>query len=146
MSSSFEDKKKCSKYEKVQTMKNFYKDKSTKDYLNPICIFCKKFYYNENHNRFDEYQIEHNKENWAKMKIYEKQIREVDFNFNVTHNIRIRSNPAYEAQDVSKTISNFDFLGCSSSFSKIWILHQLYSEMTVEKLASIWQLDHCYPL
>ena len=37
----------------------------------------------------------------------------------------------------------FDLLGCSHSFFKIWIIHQLYGDMTVENYGSVCQIDHC---
>ena len=40
----------------------------------------------------------------------------------------------------------FDLLGCSHSFFKNWILHQLYGNMTIEKYGSVWQNDHCLPI
>ena len=37
-------------------------------------------------------------------------------------------------------------IGCSNSFSRKWIVHQLYGEITLENYGKIWCLDHCYPL
>ena len=34
-------------------------------------------------------------------------------------------------------------LGCSHTFSKSWIIHQLYANMTLENYGSVWQIDHC---
>ena len=40
----------------------------------------------------------------------------------------------------------FDLLGCSHSFCKSWIIHQLCGNMTLENYASVWQIDHCLPI
>ena len=37
-------------------------------------------------------------------------------------------------------------IGCSNSFLRKWIIHQLYGNTTVEKYGKILCLDHCYPL
>ena len=57
--------------------------------------------------------------------------------------MRNRLYKAYKAQNVSKTNKTFDLLGCSHSFLKIWIIHQLYGNMTVEYYGTVWQIDHC---
>ena len=43
-----EDIKRCSKYDFIQVIENFNKDKNRKDGLNSICKLCRKKYYNEN--------------------------------------------------------------------------------------------------
>ena len=50
---------------------------------------------------------------------------------------------AYKAENVRKTNKIFDLLGCSHSFFKNWIVHQLYGNMTYKKYGSLWQMDHC---
>ena len=45
-----------------------------------------------------------------------------------------------------KTNKTFDLLGCSHSFFKYWIIHQLYVNMTLENYGSVWQIDHCLPI
>ena len=42
-----------------------------------------------------------------------------------------------------KTNKTIDLLGCSHSFSKSWIIHQLYGNMTIENYGSVWQIDNC---
>ena len=53
---------------------------------------------------------------------------------------------AFKSQNVRKTKKTFDLLGCSHSFFKNWIIHQLYGNMTVENYGSVWQIDHCLPI
>ena len=64
-------------------------------------------------------------------------------NFELAHIIRVRTNKAFKSQKVRKKNKTFDLLGCSHSFFKNWIIHQLYGNMTVEIYGTVWQLDHC---
>ena len=64
-------------------------------------------------------------------------------NFKLAHKIRVRTNKAFNSQNVRKTNKTFDVLGCSHSFFKSWIIHQLYGNMTLENYGSVWQIDHC---
>ena len=64
-------------------------------------------------------------------------------NFKLAHNIRVRTNKAFNSQKVKKTNKTTDLLGCSHSFFKNWIIHQLFGKMTLENYASVWQIDHC---
>ena len=57
--------------------------------------------------------------------------------------MRNRLYKAYKAQNVKKTNKTFDLLGCSHSFFKSCIIHQLYGKMTLENYGSVWQIDHC---
>ena len=60
--------------------------------------------------------------------------------------MRSRTSMAFKFQNVRKTNKTFDLLGCSHSFFKNWIIHQLYGNMTVEKYGSVWQIDHRLPI
>ena len=53
---------------------------------------------------------------------------------------------AFKSQNVRNTNKTFDLLGCSHSFFKNWIIHQLYGNMTVKTYGSVWQIDHCLPI
>ena len=53
------------------------------------------------------------------MNIFEKKKKETAFNFNLAHNIRTRICHAHKGQNVGKTISIFDLLGCCNFFQKI---------------------------
>ena len=77
------------------------------------------------------------------MNLYQKKRRDSDLNFKLAHNIRVRTNKAFKSQNVRKTNKTFDLLGCSHSFFKSWIIHQLYGNMTVENYGTVWQIDHC---
>ena len=61
----------------------------------------------------------------------------------LAHNIRVRTNKAFKSQNVRKTNKTFDLLGCSHSFCKDWIIHELYGNLTVENYGTVWQIDHC---
>ena len=37
-------------------------------------------------------------------------------------------------------------MGCSNSFLRKWIIHQLYGDMSIEIYGKNRCLDHCYPL
>ena len=75
-----------------------------------------------------------------------KNKRKTDFNYKISHNIRVRTNKAFKSQNVKKLNKTFDLVGCSQSFFKRWILHQLFGDMTEENYGSVWTLDHCHPL
>ena len=66
-----------------------------------------------------------------------------DLNFKLASYMRNRLYKAYKAQNVKKTNKTFDLLGCSHSFLKNWIIHQLYGNMTVEHYGTVWQIDPC---
>ena len=66
-------------------------------------------------------------------------------NFKLAHNIRVRTNKAFKSQNVGKTNKTIDLLGCSHSFFKSWIIHQLYGDMSFDNYGSVWQIDHCLP-
>ena len=66
-----------------------------------------------------------------------------DINFKTTCNLRSRTSMAFRSQNVRKTKTTFDLLGCSHSFFQRWILYQLDGNMTVENYGSVWQIDHC---
>ena len=40
----------------------------------------------------------------------------------------------------------FGLLKCSHSFFKRWIVHQLYSDMSIDNCGSVWCIDHCLPI
>ena len=80
------------------------------------------------------------------MKDYFLRRKELDLNFKLACNLRSRTSSAFKSQNVRKTNKTFDLLGCSRSFFKNWIIHQLYGNMTVENYGSVWQIDHCLPI
>ena len=66
-----------------------------------------------------------------------------DLNFKLHCYMRNRLYKAYKAQNVRKTNKTFDLLGCSHSFFKSWIIHQLYDNMILENHGSVWKIDRC---
>ena len=60
-----------------------------------------------------------------------------DLNFKLASYMRNRLYNAYKAPNVMRTSKTFDLLGCSRSFFKSWIIHQLYGRMTLENYGSV---------
>ena len=141
-----EDLKKCSMCETISSKCNFNKDLSTKGGLNPICRVCTMGYFEEKREQTFEFNKFYARQNRTRIKLYEKNKRKTFLNFKKACNLRSRSNKAFKSQNVEKLNKTFDFLGCSQSFFKRWILHQLYGNLTEENYGKIWCLDHCYPL
>ena len=92
------------------------------------------------------YVIEYRERNREKIKNYKKQYmrkrRESNIHFKLFCNIRARTNKAFKSQNVRKTNTTFDLLGCSHLFFKSRIIHQFYGNMTIENYGSGWQIDH----
>ena len=133
-----DDMKKCSKCETICSKCNFDKDRTKKDGLNPICEVCRMGYYNKKHEQKLQYQKLYAKQNRARINNCEKNKKKTDFNDKIAHNIRVRINKAFKSQNVKKLIETFDLVGCSQSFFKRWILHQLYGDMTEQIYGSLW--------
>ena len=89
-------------------------------------------------------------ENFDKIKNYRKQYdkkrKESDLNFKLACNLRSRTSKVFEAQNIRKIIKKTDLLGCSHSFFRRWIIHQIYGNMTIENYGSVWQINHCLPI
>ena len=145
--------KKCSKCGIISSKSNFHKNKLTKSGVRSDCITCRRKYYNENQEKSKKYYSEnrdrinnnqrlYNKQNRTKINLYEKR-REIDFVYKLANNIRLRTIQSFKAQNVRKTNKTFDLLGCSHSFFKSWIIHQLYGDMSLDNYGSVWQIDHC---
>ena len=141
-----DDVKKCSKCETFSSKSNFFTDITEKDGYRPFCkICCQKYYYNiqnrilNNHKNF-------NKKKRTKINAYERQRKKTDFDFKLNCNITRRTNLAFKSKKIKKTNKTIDLIGCSQTFLRKWILHQLYGIMTEENYGKIWCLDHCYPL
>ena len=64
-------------------------------------------------------------------------------NKKIASNLRSRTSLACKSQNIRKTNKTFDLIGCSHSFLKNWIIHQLNGDMTLETFGSVWQIDHC---
>ena len=140
----------CLKCENISLKSNFHKNKNRKDGLQAYCISCqkeyRKKYYLDNHNQINERHKRYKEQNREKIRLYENNRGKTDLNFKIACNLRSRTSSAFKSQNVRKTSKTFDLLGCSHSFFKNWIIHQLYGNMTVENYGSVWQIDHCLPI
>ena len=121
----------------------FFKDSIKKDGYKSESIFCSKECSYVNRDWVLNNRKTYVKKNRAKINLYQKRRRDSDLNFKLAHNIRVRTNKAFKSRNVRKTNKTFDLLGCSHSFFKKWIIHQLYGNMTVENYGTVWQIDHC---
>ena len=90
--------------------------------------------------------VKDTKKSRVKITFYEKIRRISDLNFKIACHLRSRTNKNFKSQNVRKTNKTFDLLGCSHSFFKRWIIHQLYGELTLENYGKNWCLDHCLPI
>ena len=157
--------KKCCRCGIISLKSNFHENKKSSDVLFSQCKSCviqkqriydhknrdkiharMNDYYLKNHDQINEYNKKYKKENRNKINFYKKNRRDLDLNFKLACNLRSRTSIAFKSQNVRKTNKTFDLLGCSHSFFKNWIIHQLYGNMTIENYGSVWQIDHCLPL
>ena len=142
--------KKCYVCKNILLKSNFSRNAKSKDGLQAQCTFCKndynKKYYFENRDSALECRKKYKIQNRGKINEHIKNRMKSDLNFKLSHNLRSRTNKAFKSQNVRKTNKTFDLLGCSHSFFKKWIVHQLYGIMTIENYGSVWQIDHCLPI
>ena len=122
---------------------NFYKNKWTKDEMNPICKNCYKSYYPKNYDRIKKYHTSREEEK----NIYERERRRRDINFRLIRImdqiVRNRTNQTFKDQKMRKLNETNDLLGCCHSFFERWIIYQLYGNMNAENYGSVWTTDHC---
>ena len=143
-----DDLKRCSKCENIQLKGNFHEKSRSKYGITPHCKrkILRKKYYDEDYdleiNRRRKYRVD-TKE---KINDYNKKTRESDLNFKLVCCLRSRTSSAFKSKNIKKTNKTFDLLGCSLSFFRRWIIHQLYGNMTIENYGSIWQINHCLPI
>ena len=139
--------KKCCRCGIISLKSNFHKNKKSKDGLTSHCKVCKneynRNYYNKNRDSELERRKKYISQNRGKINEYVKNKMKTDLNFKLATYMRNRLYKAYKAQNVMKTNKTFDLLGCSHSFFKSWIIHQLYGNMTIENYGTVWQIDHC---
>ena len=110
--------------------KKIHEDNTRKGGVQSLCITSTKQYHNNRKEQRNAYQ----------------RLKKTDFNFKLICDITTRSNKAFKSQNIRKTMKTFDFIGCSLFFFESWIFHQIYVDMTIEKIGPLWQLDHSYPL
>ena len=72
--------------------------------------------------------------------------KKIDLNFRFVGKLRSRISSAFKSKNIKKMNETFDLLGCSNSFFRRWIIHQLYGNMTFENYGSVWQIDHWLPI
>ena len=141
-----EDLKKCSKCKTISSKSDFHKDRTKNDGYRPTCKFCCKNYYYDNQDRTLNNHKIYNKNNRSKINSCGRLKRKTDFSFNIFCYTRRRTIKAFKSQNIEKTNQTNDLIGCSNSFLRKWIIHQIYGNMTIENYGKIWCLDHCYPL
>ena len=84
MSNSNESLNKCCRFEFIQVIENFNKDKSRKDGVCPQCINCPKDFYFKNIDKVKKY----NEQTKERRNIYLKNKRETDVKFRLITNTR----------------------------------------------------------
>ena len=138
--------KKCSKCKIISLKSNSHKRSKSNDGFQSQCKFCvnhcNRIYY-KNHDSERERCRKHKFQISEKINDYIKNRLKTDLNCKLASYIKNRLYKAYKTQNVMKTNKTFDLLGCSHSFFKSWIIHQLYGNMTIENYGSVWQIDHC---
>ena len=121
-----------------------------RDGFEPQCKFCTKKYYLDNQDRLVSNQRLYDKQNRdeinTRMNDYIRIRKESSLNFKLACDLRSRTYQAFKSQNVRKINKTFDLLGCSHSFFKNWIFHQLHGNTTLENYGSDWQIDHCLPI
>ena len=127
MSKSNKALKKCCRCQNI-LLKSIFNKNNKRDGVQGICVLFFKEYHNNRKERRN---------------ILDKERRKTDLNFKLVCNLRSRTSKAFKAQNVRKTNKRFEFLGCSHSFFRRRIDHQLYGNMTLENYGSVWQIDHC---
>ena len=70
--------------------------------------------------------------------------KKTSLKFKLAHNLSVRISQSFKAQIKKNKTRNF--VGCSQSSLKGWIVHQLYGEVSIENNRSVWSLDRTYPL
>ena len=125
---------------------HFFKDFTKKGGYRHSCKICCQKYYYINQNRILNNHKVYSKNNRSNINAYERLKRITDFNFKLICNIRRKTNLAFEPRNIKKTNETIDLIGCSQTFLRKWILHQLYGDMTEDNYGKIWCLDHCLPL
>ena len=139
--------KKCTNCEKISLKSNFKKKQNLKIEYKFQCKFCEsehnKNYNNKNRDSELERHKKYNSQNRGKIKEYMKNKMKTDLHFQLASYMSNRLYKVYKAQNVRKSNKTFVLLGCSHSFFKNWIIHQLYGNMTLGISRSVWQIDHC---
>ena len=110
-----------------------------KDQDNMILKIGVKKYYHENHDKIKKSRGDKK----GKRNEYFRKRRDLDLNYKMACNLRLRISSAFISENIRKMNKTFDLLECSHSFFKNWLIHQIYGNMTLENYGSVWQIDHC---
>ena len=140
---------KCCRCKNILLKSNFHK-KNRKGGLHSQCKFCANDYYKNYYNKNRDSELHRCKkykfQNRAKINEHIKNRMKSNLNFKLARYMRSRLYKAFKSQNVRKINKKIDLLGCSHSFFKNWIIHQLYGIMTIENYGSVWQIDQCLPI
>lgn len=128
--------KKCNKCLNLLSIENFYNEKSKKDGLRTICKNCTNNYYKKNIKKIKEYTK--NRHNIKKEydRIYVKNKREIDINYNLAYIVRCRLNKALKNN--FKNGSAVKDLGCTIIQLKEHLEKQFQPNMTWDNHRTIW--------
>ena len=135
--------KKCSKCKIISLKINFNNDSNKNDGYNLERNFCSKEYYYVTKDWLSNNRKRHVKKKRAKINLYQKKVRENDFEIKLSLNIRYRIFKAFKSHNVKKLCKTFEVKGCSHNFFRKWIIYQLYVEMTIENSGSMRCIDSC---
>ena len=101
-----------------------------------------KNYYNKNRDLELERCKKYKFPNREKINVYVKNKKKPDLNYELAHNIRVRTCQALKSQNVKKLNKTLDLIERSQSFFQKWILYQLPSDMTEENYGSVWSIHY----
>jgi len=157
----------CSRCKNSKEIKEFYKDKTSKNGLQGYCKECSKInstkqrkdnpliikeYYKKFKTKNPEYHINNSiiwrKKNKKYSSIYSKNRKQIDPEFRLSEHLRTRINIKFNKfiklnKDSLKII---DLLGCSLNEYKQHIESQFKPEMNWSNQGKIWEIDHIIPI
>ena len=132
---------------KKSAIKYNYKNKEkilvkSKLYLSEIGKYKYKIYYNENKEKIKKRLKFYRIKNQSKISEQVKIRRRLDYNFRLSHNLRVRLNQTIKGKN--KSASTMQLIGCS--VDKLWnhLESKFESWMTKENYG-LWHVDHIKP-
>ncbi len=148
------EKKVCCECKIEKDVCHFHQDKRRKDGYRSNCKECKKKYYIDNPDYYNNW----NKKNPDKRKLYAKKYTEKnpdyfvkkynnDLLYKLRVNLRNRINTYLKLNNVNKSKKTFDVIGCSSEELKVHIEKQFTDGMNWDNKGFYgWHIDHIIPL